>query len=59
MYKRQVSDVVLTGEDYAYGIAKNNTELLEKVNQALNELIADGTIEEIFQKYGLSSGLGE
>lgn len=54
-----VSDVVLTGEDYAYGIAKNNTELLEKVNQALNELIADGTIEEIFQKYGLSSGLGE
>lgn len=54
-----VSDVVLTGEDYAYGIAKNNTELLESVNQALNELIADGTIEEIFQKYGLSSGLGE
>lgn len=54
-----VSDVVLTSEDYAYGIAKNNTELLESVNQALNELIADGTIEEIFQKYGLSSGLGE
>lgn len=54
-----VSGVVLTGEDYAYGIAKGNTELLEKVDKALDELIADGTIEEIFNKYGETSGLAE
>lgn len=54
-----VSNVVLTGEDYAFGIAKNNTELLNKVNAALEKLIENGTIEEIFQKYGYTSGLGD
>lgn len=54
-----MSGVILTGEDYAYGIAKTNDALLDKVNAALDELIADGTIEEIFQKYDLTSGLGE
>lgn len=54
-----VSEVVLTGEDYAFGIAKNNSDLLNKVNAALDKLIKNGTIEQIFQKYGYSSGLGE
>ena len=39
-----MSGVILTGEDYAYGIAKTNDALLDKVNAALDELIADGTI---------------
>ena len=38
-------------EDYAIAIAKENTELLEKVNKALDELKADGTIDKIIAKY--------
>ena len=38
-------------EDYAIAIAKNNTDLLEQVNTALEELIADGTVQAILDKY--------
>lgn len=38
-------------ENYAIAIAKDNTELLEKVNGALKELIADGTVKAIIDKY--------
>lgn len=38
-------------EDYAIAIAKENTELLEKVNKALAELKADGTLDAIVAKY--------
>ena len=38
-------------EDYAACIAKNNTELLEKFDAALTDLIADGTVAEIIGKY--------
>ena len=38
-------------EEYAACIAKNNTELLEKFDAALTELIADGTVAEIIGKY--------
>jgi len=38
-------------EDYAIAISKDNTELLEKVNTALEELIADGTVGTIIDKY--------
>ncbi len=46
-----ILDTEYTVEDYAICIAKNNTELLEKVNGALNELIADGTVQKIVDKY--------
>lgn len=52
-----VSSVVLTGEDYAFAVKKGNKELLEKVDAALTKLIQNGKIEEIFQKYGETSGL--
>ena len=42
-------------EDYAICVAKNNTELLDKINKALNELKADGTIDTIVAKY-INSG---
>lgn len=51
------SSVVLTGEEYAYAVKKGNTALLEKVDAALTKLIQNGKVEEIFKKYGLSSGL--
>ncbi len=38
-------------EDYAIAMAKGNDELYEKVNNALNELIADGTVQAIIDKY--------
>jgi len=38
-------------EDYAAAIAKDNTELLDKVNAALAELKAEGKIDEIVNKY--------
>ena len=38
-------------EDYAIGISKNNVELLGKVTAALQDLIADGTVENIINKY--------
>ena len=38
-------------EDYAGAMSKDNTELYEKVNAALEELIADGTVQAIIDKY--------
>ena len=38
-------------EDYAIAIAKDNTELLEKINAALVKLTEDGTIPAIIEKY--------
>ena len=38
-------------EDYAIAIALENTELLDKINAALEELIADGTVAAIVAKY--------
>lgn len=38
-------------EDYAAAISKTNTDLLDKVNKAISELKADGTIDKIIGKY--------
>ena len=38
-------------EEYAAIVAKDNTELYGKVNTALQELIADGTVAQIVAKY--------
>lgn len=38
-------------EDYAICFKKDNTELQTKVNNALKELIADGTLQKIVNKY--------
>ena len=38
-------------ENYAAAIAKTNTDLLGKVNGAIAELKADGTIDGIIAKY--------
>ena len=47
----KILDGEYTNEDYAICIAKENTELLEKINTALAELKADGTIDKIIEKY--------
>jgi len=38
-------------EDYAIAIAKDNDDLLKKINKALAELKKDGTIDKIISKY--------
>ncbi len=38
-------------EDYAIGLNKENTALLEAVNKALAELVTDGTVQNIINKY--------
>lgn len=38
-------------EDYAIAISKDNSELKDKINTALSELKADGTIDSIVDKY--------
>lgn len=38
-------------EEYAIAVSKENTELLEDINAAIDALIADGTIDKILAKY--------
>ena len=38
-------------EEYAIGLNKDNVELQDAVNNALKELIADGTVQKIIDKY--------
>ena len=47
----KILETEYANEDYAIAIAKDNTELLEQVNTALAELIADGTVQSILDKY--------
>lgn len=47
----KILDTAYAEEDYAIAIAKENTALLEKVDAALQELIADGTVQSVIDKY--------
>ena len=40
-----------TNEDYAIGVSKDNPALLAAVNTALQQLITDGTVQSIINKY--------
>ena len=46
-----ILDTEYTSEDYAIGLNKDNTALLEAINGALKELTEDGTIPAIVEKY--------
>ena len=47
----KILDTAYAQEDYAICFAKDNIELKDKVNAALKELIADGTVQKIVDKY--------
>ena len=47
----RILDTEYAIEDYAIAIAKDNTELLDKINAALETLTANGKIDEIIAKY--------
>ena len=46
----KILDTEYAVEDYAIALAKDS-ELTEKINAALEELIADGTVQAIIDKY--------
>lgn len=49
--KVKVIDIKLTNEEYAFGVDKNQPELLEQVNTFIKEIKEDGTFKEICDKY--------
>lgn len=46
-----ILDTEYANEDYAIGLNKGNTALLDAINGALAELISDGTVQTIIDKY--------
>ena len=47
----KVIEVDLTDEEYAFGVDKDQPELLEKVNTFIKQIKEDGTLDEICDKY--------
>ena len=47
-----ILDEAMTTEPYAFAFAQGGDDLVEKINEILNALLADGTIAAIFEKYG-------
>lgn len=47
----KILDTEYVTEEYAIGISKENNALLDAVNGALEDLIADGTVQSIVDKY--------
>ncbi|MGN0266596.1 MAG: ABC transporter substrate-binding protein [Lachnospiraceae bacterium] len=47
----KILDTEFAVEDYAIGVNKENTALRDAINTALKELIADGTVQKILDKY--------
>lgn len=44
-------DIPLTDEQYAFGVDKDQPELLEEVNTFIADIKSDGTLDEILNKY--------
>ena len=44
-------NIPLTNEEYAFGVDKDQPELLEEVNAFIADIKSDGTLEEILNKY--------
>lgn len=49
--KSKVIDIELTEELYAFGVDKDQPELLEKVNEFIAQIMEDGTFDEICNNY--------
>lgn len=50
----KILDEHLNSEKYAIGFKKGNTELRDKVNEGLQQVLADGTFEKLAEKYGIA-----
>lgn len=49
--KVKVIDINLTDEEYAFGVDKDQPELLEQVNAFIAQIKEDGTLDQILDKY--------
>jgi polar amino acid transport system substrate-binding protein len=49
-----VEGVELTAEEYAIGCRLEDSELLAKINAAIDEMVADGSLAALAEKYGLA-----
>ena len=47
----KILDTEYVVEDYAIAVSNKNDKLMEEINTALEELIADGTVQSILDKY--------
>jgi len=47
----KVIDIALTNEEYAFGVAKNQPELLAEVNRFIAQIKSDGTLDAILNNY--------
>ena len=47
----KVLDEAMTSEPYAFAFPKNSQSLVDAFNKELNAMVADGTLEAIFEKY--------
>lgn len=50
----KILDEHLNSEKYAIGFKKGNTELCDKVNEGLQQVLADGTFDKLAEKYGIA-----
>ncbi len=53
-YEDYTYSIELSSEEYGIAFRTDDTELLEKVNNAIDELVADGTLTALAEKYSLS-----
>ena len=49
-----VEGISLTAEEYAIGVRLEDTELLAKINAAIDTLVKNGTLGALAEKYGLA-----
>ena len=49
--KVKVVDIQLTQEEYAFGVQKDDAELLAKVNEYISKIKSDGTFDKICNNY--------
>lgn len=49
--KVKVVDIEITNEEYAFGVDKNQPELLEKVNKVVADIKSNGKLDEICNHY--------
>jgi polar amino acid transport system substrate-binding protein len=47
----EIAATITTDEQYGIGVKQGNDELLEAINAALADMMADGTYDEIFEKW--------
>ena len=47
----KVVQAIDTGEHYGIAVAKDRTDILKGINDALKAIIADGTYRQLYAKY--------